>query len=78
MIMVIVVLITVPLPQILRGQDNNREAGGTDLPDLHTGQDGDDGVAHGDDDNRLALQWILMILLDPSPPSHLGAPQLEQ
>ena len=45
MIMVIVVFIVVPLPRILRGQDNNREAGGTDLPNLHKGQDDDDGVA---------------------------------
>ena len=45
MIMVFVVFITVPLPQILRGQDNNRKAGGTDLPNLHTGQDYNDGVA---------------------------------
>ena len=43
--MFIIVFIAVPLRRILRGQDNNREAGGTDLPNLHTGQDGDDGVA---------------------------------
>ena len=54
MIMVIVVFIVVPLPRILRGQDNNREAGGTDLPNLHTGEDDDDDIiVDGDIHNRL-------------------------
>ena len=31
------VMISVPISRVLRGQDNAREAGGTDLSDLHTG-----------------------------------------
>ena len=37
--MFIIVFIAVTLQRILRGQDKKRKTGGTDLPNLHTGQD---------------------------------------
>ena len=65
--MAICISIAVPLSWILRGQDNSREAGGTNLPHMHAGKhDGighdDDGIGDDDDDvvdecddNKLAL-----------------------
>ena len=56
-------MIAVPISRVLRGQDKAREAGGTDLSDLHTGEH--DGVGHDgddddvdDDDNRLSRQCL--------------------
>ena len=80
---VIAAFIIVPLRRILCGPNNNWEAGGTDMPNMHKGDtDGDGG--NGDDGGVMVLVMVMLMMVmvmmvmmvtGPSLPSPLLPPR---